>query len=192
MWSATAIEGPPLVLLVDASRNVAGWESEVCSRLFTAMTRRGIKLLEEGPLGMSGPDDLKGHLESLASANCILLLGHGGETMPPADVEVRGYWDWLRANVAGPKLFVCCSWESYGSDLTEQILKVPNEFAPIAIAQQSPVTAREGALFFLKFFIELHLHSEEQMTARMAWFSWSKAKELLKRRRLQASFGLRT
>ena len=54
------------------------------------------------------------------------------------------------------------------------------------------MTGREGGLFFLKFFTELHLHSEVDMTGRMAWFSWSKATALLKRRRLKGSFGLRT
>ena len=54
------------------------------------------------------------------------------------------------------------------------------------------MSGREGGLFLLKFFTELDLHSEVNMTGRMAWFSWSKASELLKRRQLTGRFGLRT
>ena len=191
MWSPTVIETPPVVLLMDASRNLAGWESEFCDRLFTAMARRGLGLVGSGPLRVSGPQQLKPHLPSLESASCVLLLGHGEETVPSAAVEIQSYVAWLKSNVAGPKLLAVCSWQSYDPALTEELLKAPTDFAPLALAQQSPVTAREAGLFFLKFFSELYLHSENQMSGRMAWFSWSKAKELLNRRRLEGRFGLR-
>ena len=189
--SSTAIEGPPVVLLVDASRNLAGWESEVCDRMFTAMDRRGMGLAGRGPLRVSQPEDLKPHLQLLESANCLLLVGHGGETTPTAASEMRGYVAWLEANATGAKLLAVCSWESYDPDVSEGLLNAPSDLAAMALAQQSSVTAREGGLFLLKFFTELALHSEERVTGRMAWFSWSKARELLKRRDLPGTFGLR-
>ena len=191
MWSPTVIEAPPVVLLVDASRNLAGWESEFCDRLFTAMARRGLGLVGSSSLRVSEPEQMNPHLRSLESASCVLLVGHGEETAPSAADEVRSHVAWLKANVAGPKLLAVCSWQHHDPALTEEILKAPNDFAPMALAQQSPVTAREAGLFFLKFFSELDLHSENQMTGRMAWFAWSKAKELLTRRRLDGSFGVR-
>ena len=191
MWSPTVIETPPVVLLVDASRNLAGWESEFCDRLFTALARRGLRLEGSGSLRASGPERLKPHQRSLERASCLLLVGHGEETAPSAAVEIRRCVAWLKANVAGPKLLAVCSWQDHDPALTEELLKAPTDFAPLALAQQSPVTAREAGLFFLKFFSELHLHSESQMSGRMAWFSWSKARELLNRRRLEGRFGVR-
>ena len=191
MWSPTVIETPPVVLLVDASRNLAGWESEFCDRLFSAMVRRGLRLVGSSSLRVSGLKQLKPHLRALERASCVLLVGHGEETAPSAAHEIQSHVAWLKVNVIGPKLLAVCSWQNYDPALTEELLKAPSDFAPLALAQQSPVTAREAGLFFLKFFSELDLHSENQMSGRMAWFSWSKAKELLNRRRLEGSFGLR-
>ena len=140
---------------------------------------------------MDLPGDLSLHAPLLEAASSILLVGPGASASLRASLKVWGYWEWLVANVAGPKLFACCSWEDYDASLSDLILQASDELAPIAVVQQSPVAARDGALFFLKFFTELELHSEGRITGRMAWFSWSKAKELLKRRRLPATFGLR-
>ena len=191
MWSPTVIEAPPVVLLVDASRDLAGWESGFCDRLFTAMARRGLGLVGSGPLSVGGPQELEPHRGALEAGSCVLLVGHADAAAPSAAAEMRSYVAWLKANVAGPKLLAVCSWQHYDPALTEELLKAPDDFAPLALAQQSPVTAREAGLFFLKFFSELHLHSEGQISGRMTWFSWSKAKELLSRRRLDGRFGLR-
>ena len=190
--SRVVIEGPPALLLVDASRNLAGWEAEFCDRLCAAMLRRGLRLVGGRSLQVSGPEELGRHLPLLEAANCLLLIGHGGQTVPSASSELRGHWAWLRANVVGPKLLAFCSWADHDPAFSEEVLKAADDFAPLALAQESPVTSREGGLFLLKFFTELHLHSEVDMTGRMAWFSWSKATALLKRRRLTGSFGLRT
>jgi hypothetical protein len=191
MWSPTIIETPPIVLLVDASRNLAGWESQFCDRLFTAMTRRGVVLVGSGPLRVDGPRELEPHLRALESGSCLLLVSHSGEGAPSAAVEMQSYVAWLKINVAGPKLLAVCSWQDYDPDLTEELLKDSSRFAPLALVQQSPVNAREAGLFFLKFFSELYLHSGNQISGRMTWFSWSKAKELLNRRRLEGKFGIR-
>jgi hypothetical protein len=55
----------------------------------------------------------------------------------------------------------------------------------------SPMSAREAGLFYLKFFTELNLHSKDHISGKMVWFSFSKAKEFLKRRRYSAKFGAR-
>ena len=191
LWSSTAIEGRATLVMLDASRNLAGWEAELGFRLFTAFKRRGQALAGEAPLRVDHPDELGPHLSELEAANCVLLLTHGGETEPPSSAELHTYWGWLNAHVAGPKLFAACSWGSYDPLLSQTILTAPESFAPLAAAAQSPVTQREGGLYFLKFFTELDLHSEDRITGKMVWFSASKAKELLRRRRLQAEFGVR-
>ncbi len=192
MLSSVVIDGPPALLLVDASRNLAGWETEFCDRLYAAMARRGLRLGGGGSLQVGAPEELGPHLDALDAANCVLLIGHGAETSPSATSELRGFWSWLQANAAGPKLLAVCSWADHDPAFSEEVLQAAGDFAPLALAQQSPVTGREGGLFLLKFFTELALHSEINMTGRMAWFSWSKAAALLKRRRLAGTFGLRT
>ena len=189
MWSPTVIQRPPSLLIVDASRDLAGWESEFCNRLFNALTRRGLERVGTIPLRVGRPSELIQH--SLAEASCILIVSHGQETVPSASQELRDYVSWLTAHQTGPQLLAICSWQYHDPTLTDEVLKAPNEFAPLAVAQQSPVTAREAGLFFLKFFTELDLHSENEMSGRMVWFAWSKAKELLNRRGLRGRFGVR-
>ena len=43
----------------------------------------------------------------------------------------------------------------------------------------------------LKFFTEMGLHSSDDITGKMVWFSCSKARELLRRRRLVGKVGVR-
>ena len=191
MWSTASIQSRPTVLLLDASRNVAGWESAFCGRLFTAMGRRGLELVGDGPLTIDGLHQLGEHLKPLQHASCLLLVGPAGEAPSSAAAEMRRYIKWLKANVAGPKLLAACLWQHHDPTLSDDLLKAPDDFAPLAIAQKSPITAREAGLFFLKFFSELHLHSVDQMSARMAWFSWTKANELLKRRGFEGGFAIR-
>ena len=191
MLSTIVIDAPPEVLVVDSSRDLAGWESELSQRLYTAMSRRGLRLVGRGPLAVREPEELKQHQRALGNASCILLLGHGGEKGPSSAAELLGYVGWLKANVSAPKLLAACSWQIHNPALTYELLEAADGFAPLALAQLSPVTSREGGLFLLKFFTELHLHSDSQMSGRMAWFSWSKAKVLLSRHGLEGRFGLR-
>ena len=62
---------------------------------------------------------------------------------------------------------------------------------PIMIAPTTPTTQRQIGLFYLKFFTELNLHCPDAITGKMAWFAFSKAKELLRRRRYETQFAIR-
>ena len=105
---------------------------------------------------------------------------------------MASYWAWLNSQVELPPLvFAACTWESYDPSVSREILESPDTFAPLALAPQSPLTPREASLFLLKFFTELDLHSTDSITGRMVWFSHSKARELLRRRRLAGKVGLR-
>ena len=132
------------------------------------------------------------HLEPQEAFNCILLCSHGERDGVSPGASLRSYWSWLNSR-AGllPKLFAVCTWESYDSAVSQEILGSPESFAPLALAPQSPLTPREASLYLLKFFTELDLHSDDGITGRMVWFSWSKARELLRSRRLTGTFGVR-
>jgi hypothetical protein len=191
MSSTIIIGAPPALLLIDVSRNHAGWESAFCDRLFTAMVRRRLMLVGDSCVRVVAPEHLEPHLVSLSSASCVLLFGQSMEPANGLDVGILNYIAWLKANLVGPKLLAVCSWQNYDPTLADELLKGPDDFVSLVLTQQSPVTSHEAGLFFLKFFSELDIHSETHMSGRMAWFSWLKATELLKRRRLKGRFGLR-
>jgi hypothetical protein len=155
------------------------------------MQRRNLLLQGSAPVRAEQPKDLLPYLESQEAFNCVLLLGHGDveEALPQA--KLRNYWDWFNSQVHLPKLFAACTWESYDPEVSQEILQSPNTFAPLALAPQSPLTPREAGLFILKFFTEMDLHSSNSVTGRMVWFSCSKARELLRRRRLPGKVGVR-
>ena len=188
LWSSTSISGKPTILVVDASCNAAGWESEFCDRIFAAMKRRGLLLRGSSPVRVEDPGFLRPHLEPDEGPNCIFLLSHGNEATAAG---LKSYWEWLNSYSQPAKLFASCTWESYDPELTQEILKSPRTFAPLALAQQSPLTPREAGLFMLKFFTEMGLHSSDDITGKMVWFSCSKARELLRRRRLVGKVGVR-
>ena len=193
MWSSESIPGKPTILMVDASSNVDGWESEFCDRLFTSMSRRGIQLKGSSPVRVKSPEELLPHLEPRDAFNCIFLFGHDKEDSGSHGSNLSSYWAWLNtdAGLSGV-LFAACSWEDYDSELSREILEAGESFAPMALAPQSVLTPREASLFFLKFFTELNLHSTDSITGRMVWFACSKARELLRRRRLPGKVGARS
>ncbi len=191
LWSSTTIPGKPTILIADASRNRQGWESEFCQRLFDTLRRRGLQVLGDAPLQPRSPEDLR--LASLREpCNCILLCARGTTDQDDRESQLREHWDWLKSRYEGENvLLATCSWDDYDPVTAQEILTSPKTFAPLAVAQGSPLTPREAGLFFLKFFTELDLHSTNSISGRMVWFSCSKARELLRRRRLTGKVEVR-
>ena len=190
MWSSIQIPGKPSILLVDATQNVQGFEFEFSDRLFHALKRSGIEMEGDSPLRIHSVETLAPHLQSYEN-NCILLCAHGSSELLPLDATLKQYWEWLNSHPVPHKLFAVCSWQIYDKAVTEEILKAKESFAKIALVPQSELTGREAGLFYLKFFTELSLHTEDHISGKMAWFSFSKAKELLRRRRYTGKFGAR-
>ena len=189
LWSSASIPGKPALLIVDASGDVQGWESQFCDRIYSSLRKRGLDLKSEGPVRVREPGELSPHLRD-AGLNSILLLGHGGGGTSGEGIEA--YWSWLAEREGLPPLLLAvCTWESHAPALTDRVLGGSDGFAPLSVAQKSPLGPREAGLYFLKFFTELDLHSEDAITGRMVWFSDSKARELLKRRRLPGLVGVR-
>ena len=192
MWNSVSIPGKPRILVVDASNNLGAWEWEFCNRLYASLKRRKLGLVGTAPVRAERPEDLTPHLGATDAGNCILLFCQGSDELVPPEASMRSYWAWLNS-CAGqvPKLFAACTWEGYDPVVSQEILGSSESFAPLALAQQSPLTPREAGLYFMKFFTELELHSEDSITGKMVWFSGSKARELLRRRRLPGKFGVR-
>jgi hypothetical protein len=170
MWSAVTIPGSPRILMLDTTKNIQGWEYAFSDRLYQSLKKTGLEMEKKEPL----------HSISLLTDynfNCLLFFTHSQNDI----------LDTLRTQSPSPYLLAICTIEGFD----ESVLKANIENTPILIAPLSAMSAREAGLFYLKFFTELKLHSKDSISGKMVWFSFSKARELLKRRRYAAKFGVR-
>jgi hypothetical protein len=177
MWSSITIPGSPQILFVDASQNIQGWEHEFSDRLYKSLQRTELQMLGDGPIRVRNVTEC--NLNDFAF-NCLILF-------PDPEPE----FSLPRLESLTPYLLALCSCENFDPRVSEEVLKSTPPVAPMAIAPLSAMTPREAGLFYLKFFTELKLHSTDHMSGKMAWFSFSKAKEELRRRRYAAKFGIR-
>jgi hypothetical protein len=190
LWSQITIPGKLRLLVVDSSRNHQGWEAEFCSRIFNVLERKGMDLSGERPLKVDRPQDLSEALRNQGAFNCLFLVGHGAQV--PEESKLSSFWRWLSSRDGlTPKLFAVCTFEDHDPDTSQSILSAEDTFAQFAIVPQSPISPRGAGLFFMKFFTELDLHSSDGITGRMVWFSRSKARELLRKRRLPGEIAAR-
>ena len=190
IWSQTTIPGKLGLLVIDGCRNDQGWETEFCSRIFNVLRRKGMTLVGERPLTVDRPQGLSEALQDQSAFNCVFLVGHAAQI--PEESKLSSYWAWLsRRDGLMPKLFAVCTFEDHDPDTSQSVLSAGDSFAQLAVVPQSPLSPRAAGLFFMKFFTELDLHAEDAITGRMVWFSYAKARELLKRRRLPGEIGMR-
>ena len=185
VWSAATMPGSPSLLVVDASDGREGWEADFCRRLAASLARRGLSVAVA-----EHADDLRPRLDGPSPPNCLLLAGHAAPSTPESGL--RAAWERLQAQEALPPMLVAlCTWAAHDPDLSRELLHGSPDLAPFALAPTSPLTPREAGLYFLKFFIELHLHAPDEISGRMVWFSASKAAALLRRRGLAGTVGAR-
>lgn len=178
MWSSITIAGSPRLFFVDATWNIEGWEYEFSDRLYRSLQRSGLNMLGNSPLCVRNVTELK--LNDFAF-NCLILFVHAEPEFSLPRLE----------SGLSPFLLAICSTQILEPRVSEEVLKSAPTVAPIAIAPLSSMTPREAGLFYLKFFTELKLHSSDHISGKMAWFSFSKARELIRRRRYSAKFGIR-
>ncbi len=175
MWSSIIIPGVPRILMADATQNQQGWEHAFSDRLYQSLKKSGLNMEEDAPL-QTGGNQLSEY-----PFNCLLIFAHSQKEV----LETLG------SQNLSPYLLAICSTDGFDAESGGTILTANPPLAPIIIAPLSAMSPREAGLFYLKFFTELKLHSEDSISGKMVWFSVSKAKELLKRRRYAAKFGVR-
>ena len=192
MWSQKSVEGRPRMLIADGSGETLGEGAELCQRLFFALQKRGIHMAGSAPVHLGPPESLGLAMDSLGPINSLFLLAYGGNGLPAAATGIGAYWAWLKGNLSTPVLLSTCSLGVPDTDASQDVLKGDNAVAPLAVVQETAMTPRAAGLFFLKLFTEIHLHSEDSITGKMVWFSAVKAKELMKRRRLEGKFAIKS
>jgi hypothetical protein len=159
---------------VDATRNTQGWEQEFANRLYASLKKTGLHMEGSAAFGVNKLEELNVFEFDF---NCLLLVTHS---------------DFLQDQQSFPScLLAICAIESVDLQTSELLLKSNPPVVPFTILPQSQMTPREAGLFYLKFFTELQLHSSDNISGKMVWFSFSKARELLKRRRYSARFAVR-
>jgi hypothetical protein len=173
MWSSVSIPGTPRILMIDVTQNRDGQEYAFSDRLYQSLKKSGLQM---DALLHSFPNQPNEH-----EFNCLLIFAHS-----PNDVLKT-----VNSQNVPSYLLAICSTDGFEAESGESILKSNPPVAPIMIAPLSTMTLREAGLFYLKLFTELKLHSADNISGKMVWFSFSKAKELLKRRRYAAKFGVR-
>lgn len=175
MWSSVSIQGAPRILMIDVTQNKEGQEFAFSERLYQSLKKSELQMGSHEPL-----HTIPTHFGDY-QFNCLLIFAHSHqdvlETIGPQ--RLPSY------------LLAISSTDGFDASSGGSILKSNPPIAPIMIAPQSTMSLREAGLFYLKFFTELKLHSTDSISGKMVWFSFSKAKELLKRRRYAAKFGVR-
>ncbi len=140
----------------------------------------------------AAPEDLAKAVQLSEPFNCLFLLCHADGIAARQEASLQSYWSELSDHEGlWPKLFAACTCDSHDPRTSQAILAAPGRFALLALAQQTPMAPRAAALFYMKFFSELHFHSEGSITAKMVWFACAKARELLKRARFEGKVGIR-
>jgi hypothetical protein len=189
-WSEVTVQGRPRVLVLDAVADRDGWEAEATQRIAASLVRRDIPVVGGTPVVVAGADDISTAIKSADDFNCIFLTARAEGSPSAAEC-----WGALQASLAGEiKLFAMCTWDSADPDVSAEVLGGKETFAPVAVAQQEPMTGRGASLFFMKFFAELDMHSEStnSMSGKMVWFGHSKAREIMRRRHYDGRVGLRS
>jgi hypothetical protein len=161
--------------MIDLTQNIEGQEYAFSDRLYLSLKKSGLQMEADAPLH-TVPVQLQDY-----QFNCLLFFTHS-----PKDVL-----ETIALQDLSSCLLAICSTDGFDASSGESILKSNPPIAPIIITPLSTMSLREAGLFYLKFFTELKLHSTDSISGKMVWFSFSKAKELLKRRRYAAKFGVR-
>jgi hypothetical protein len=189
-WSEVTVQGRPRVLLLDAVSDRDGWEAEATQRIAASLVRRDIPVVGGTPVVVAGAGDIAAAIEPTGDFNCIFLTARA-EGSPTAAECWRALQDGLAGEI---KLFAMCTWDSADPVVSAEVLGGEETFAPVAVAQQEPMSGRGASLFFMKFFAELDMHSEStnSMSGKMVWFGHSKAREIMRRRHYDGRVGLRS
>ena len=172
--------GRPLVLFVDVTQNIQGWEHKASERVCRSMKRRKVQVIGTGPARPTSTNEFKECLTSYAGFNCLLLAGHGRTLDVPTSAILKTYWDIL-ARHDGLSLAVFAAWTCSRPDpqLKEEIIEAKG-LAPIALASAVDLDAKEAFLFFGRFFEELDIHCPQSITTPMARFAYTKVRHFAK------------
>ena len=173
MTNRVVITGKPTVLSIDATQNAGGWEHRLSHRIFKSLERRGVAMLGNEPYHISRPEEMGKPLTEHQTFNCLLLQAHGDSALGNAEECLK----YLSGSVQqDPKLLAVCVCQAYIADLADK-LQQKGGVPSIMLVPVGELSVREAAPFFVKFFVELNLHSTDSINGMMAQFAFAKAQK---------------
>jgi len=137
------------------------------------MRRRGVTLLGDGPHLLTQAEELSQALELHPDFNCLLLQAHG----PAAGGCARECWRSLcESGALTERLFAMSLCNGFDPSLPAEILEDSAATSMVVVPVEG-LSVRSTGPFFVKFFVELHLHCPQSINAMMARFAFAKAQK---------------
>ena len=173
MTKQVTIAGKPTVLSIDATQNVGGWEYRLSHRIFKSLERRGVAMLGSESYHISRPEEMWNPLAQHQGFNCLLLQAHGDFVLENLEECLKYLSHQVQQD---SKLLAVCVCQGYVADMAEK-LQQKGSVPSIMLVPVGELSVRQAAPFFVKFFVELNLHSTDSINGMMAQFAFAKAQK---------------
>ena len=187
MWSTASIPGKPVVSIATKCHSDMLNGNVFATNLAHKLQRRTVTLATAGPVPILNPQTLSAVIEE---ANCLLLI------WPVSDGDTNHslleFWNGL-LGLPGlrPLLVAILTGPGHEPNL-RKIEEMDHDRIPFLITQTGPISFNEAEAYILKFFAELSLHSSDNISGKMVWFSAAKATTLLNGRGIPSPFAVRS
>ena len=186
MWSSAFIPGKPVVSVIAIEGTETPTGLATAARLSQKLKRRKVTL---GSSKLASMLHTNSPATSAAGSNCFLLVWTAFEGRPNDCLSI--IWDnLLQRSKSGPILVALLAGLDTDPNF-ERIIETLDPEIPFLLTQTRSVPFHHGEAYILKFFSELALHSPDNISGRMVWFSAAKAAALLKTRGVTSPFTLR-
>ena len=186
MWSSAFIPGKPVVSVIAIEETETATGLATTSRLSQKLKRRKIAL---GSSNLASVLHANTPPTSTADSNCFLLVWTTFEGR--ANDCLSTIWESLLQRSKSGPILVALLGGVDADPAFEQIIETPGPTIPFLLTQTRSVPFHHGEAYILKFFSELALHSPDNISGKMVWFSATKAAALLKTRGVATAFTLR-
>ena len=185
MWSSAFISGKPVVNVKAIEETGTRTGVATAKRLSQKLKRRKVTLASSELGSVVHPNSLA---TSMAASNCFLLVWTTSEGRSN-DCLSTVCQSLLQRSKSGPILVALLAGLDTDPDF-EGLIETHEQTIPFLLTQTRSVPFHHGEAYILKFFSELALHSTENLSGKMVWFSAAKAAALLKTRGLASPFTL--
>jgi hypothetical protein len=187
MWSTASIPGKPVVSIAEKCHSDTLNGTAFATNLAQKLQRRAVTLATSGPVPILHPYTLSAVIEK---ANCLLLIWPVSEG--DTNHSLLEFWDVLRGlSERRPLLVAILTGLGHEPNLSK-IVEMDHDRIPFLITQTGPISFNEAETYILKFFAELSLHSSDNISGKMVWFSAAKATTLLNGRGIPSPFAVRS
>lgn len=171
----------PLVLLIDGTKNVHGWEHAFSDTLWRSLHDDGVPMVGDGPVRLASARELGDALANVPQDTelSLLLFVHGGrEGQKPDGSLLYAYQRWFivhpSSSVRLLALCVCCDMvRGFATEITHS-----REGVPCKIVPNRDLSREEAEQFFGAFFHELTARAQPRLEWKTVRTCYKKTKHL--------------